>query len=159
MTTTRIVSAGIAFVCLFALANIPAAAEGKAYGKPLAGKDTIPISTLLAEPDKYAGQTVRVEGLVTGVCARRGCWMTLAPDKGAQDLRIKVDDDVIVFPIEAKGRRAIAEGQFTKIAMSLEETKAWRKHLAEERREEFDTSQVTEPMTYYQIQATGAVIL
>jgi hypothetical protein len=85
--------------------------------------------------------------------------MTLASDKEFQDLRIKVDDGVIVFPIEAKGKRAIAEGQFTKIEMTMEETIAYKKHHAEEHDEAFDPSQVTEPMTYYQIQATGAVIL
>ena len=80
------------------------------------------------------------------------------PDQEFQELRIKVDDGVIVFPIEAKGKRAIAEGQFSKIEMTMEETLAYRKHHAEEHNEEFDPGKVTEPMTYYQIKATGAVI-
>lgn len=162
MTTRRRISAGIALAfTMIAVSGIPAAAaaEGKVYGQPPAGKDTIKISALMAEPDKHVGQTVRVEGIVTEVCRKRGCWMTLASDKDRQDLRIKVDDGVIVFPIEAKGRRAIAEGRFTKIEMTMEETIAYRKHLAEEQNEKFDPSQVTEPMISYQIQATGAVIL
>jgi hypothetical protein len=85
--------------------------------------------------------------------------MTLATDEKLQELRIKVDDGVIVFPIEAKGKRAIAEGEFTKIEMTMEQTLAYKKHHAEEHNEEFDPSTVTEPLTYYQIKATGAVIL
>jgi hypothetical protein len=162
MTKTRIVSAGIGIsAILISLATSSAvfAGDGKVYGQPLRGSDTIKISVLLSEPDEYVGQTVRVEGLITGVCEKRGCWMSLASDAEFQELRIKVDDGVIVFPIEAKGKRAIAEGEFTKIEMTMEQTLAYKKHHAEEHNEEFDPSTVTEPLTYYQIKATGAVIL
>ena len=134
------------------------AGDGKAYGKPLTGEDTTKISVLMAEPDKFIGKTVRVEGLVTGVCEKRGCWMSLASDEEFQELRIKVDDGVIVFPIEAKGKHAVAEGEFTKIEMTMEQTLAYKKHHAEEHNEEFDPATVTEPLTYYQIKATGALI-
>ena len=33
---------------------------------------------LMANPEPYLGKTVRVEGLITGVCEKRGCWITLA---------------------------------------------------------------------------------
>jgi hypothetical protein len=111
MTKKRIVSVGFAIsAILISLAISPAAVagEGKAYGEPLSESDTTKISVLMADPDPYVGQTVRVEGLITGVCEKRGCWMTLATDEKLQELRIKVDDGVIVFPVEAKGKRAIA---------------------------------------------------
>ena len=141
------------------LVSVIAAGDGKLYGQPLSGTDTIEISVLLANPDDYLGQTVRVEGLVTGVCERRGCWMSLASDKEEfKELRVKVDDGVIVFPIEAKGRRATAEGVFGKIELTMEQTLNYRRHHAEEHGEEFDPTTVTEPLTYYQIKGTGAVI-
>jgi hypothetical protein len=139
-------------------APVWSAVEGT-YGKPLTGSDTVEISELLSHPDAYLDKVVRVEGLVTGVCEKRGCWMSLASDdEEFQEIRIKVDDGVIVFPLEAKGRRAIAEGVFTKIEMSLEQTVAYRKHHAEEHGEEFDPSSVTEPLVFYQIKGSGAVI-
>jgi hypothetical protein len=134
------------------------AEDGKVYGEPLTGTDTIAISELLANPDPYLGEVVRVEGLVTGVCEKRGCWMSLAGDEEFQEIRIKVDDGVIVFPMEAKGRRAVAEGVFTKIEMTMEQTIAYREHHAQEHGEEFDPSTVTEPLTFFQIRGTGAVI-
>lgn len=161
MRSKRIAPALLTLGVIVAAIGNPSAATadaGKAYGKPLTGADTTKISRLMAEPDTYVGKVVRVEGRVTAVCEKRGCWMTLAPDEGDRDLRIKVDDGEIVFPIEAKGKRAIAEGAFTRIAMSLEETIAYRKHLAEERDEAFDPASVKEPMTYYEIRATGAVV-
>ena len=149
------------FAILISLVVLSAvvAGDGKVYGEPLSGSDTTKISVLIAEPDKYVGQTVRVEGLVTGVCEKRGCWMSIASDKEFEEVRIKVDDGVIVFPIEAKGKRAIAEGEFTVIKMTMEQTLAYKKHHAEEHNLEFDPSTITEPLTYYQINATGAVIL
>ena len=139
--------------------SVVVAGDGKVYGEPLSGSDTTMISELIATPDKYEGQTVRVEGLVTGVCEKRGCWMSIASDKEFEEVRIKVTDGVIVFPMEAKGKRAIAEGEFTVIEMTMEQTLAYKKHHAEEHNLEFDPSAITEPLTYYQINATGAVIL
>jgi len=162
MTKTPICALLLGFsVLLISFVSAPAivAGDGKVYGEPLTGSDTTLISTLMAAPDEYVGRTVRVEGLITGVCEKRGCWMSLASDEEFQELRIKVDDGVIVFPIEAKGKRAIAEGQFIKIEMTLEQTVAYEKHHAEEHDEVFDPSKVVEPRTYYQIKATGAVIL
>jgi hypothetical protein len=153
----------IRITCLAALvliAAVPAlAGDEKSYGEPLTGTETVPIDVLLEDPEPYLGQVVRVEGLVTGVCEKRGCWMSLASDqKEFAEIRIKVDDGVIVFPMEAKGKHAIAEGVLTKIEMTMEQTLAYKKHHAEEHNEEFDPASVTEPLTFYQIKGTGAVI-
>lgn len=147
-----------ALVISLVITSAAVAGDGKVYGEPLSGTDTTKISVLMADPDRYVGKTVRVEGLITGVCEKRGCWMSLASDEEFEELRIKVDDGVIVFPLEAKGKRAIAEGEFTKIELTMEQTLAYKKHHAEEHNEEFDPRTVTEPLTYYQIKATGAVI-
>ena len=147
---------------LIMIATLPAAlgkSKDKAYGEPLTGKDSMEIHQLLGDPDPFLGKVVRVEGLVTGVCEKRGCWMTLASsDVEFEEIRIKVDDGVIVFPMEAKGKHAVAEGTLTKIEMTMEQTLDYMKHHAEEHDEEFDPTVITEPLVFYQIQATGAVI-
>ena len=144
---------------LVALLVSPAVAgKGKAYGEPLTGDDTTAISKILADPDAYVGKTVRVEGVVTGVCKKRGCWISLASDAEFQELRIKAEDGVIVFPMSAMGKRAIAEGVFRKIERTLEQTRAYKQHHAEEHGEEFNPASVTEPMVVYQIDVTGAVV-
>jgi len=68
------------------------------------------ISTILANPDNYEGKKVLVEGLVTSVCEARGCWMFIASDKNFQEIKIKVLDGVIVFPMSAQGKMAKVEG-------------------------------------------------
>jgi hypothetical protein len=73
-----------------------------------------PIAEVIDRPAAFANQTVRVEGVVTAVCEHMGCWMTLAPagatGQKPATLRVKVDDGVIVFPVSAKGRTAVAQG-------------------------------------------------
>jgi hypothetical protein len=140
-------------------ASVPAVAgSGKTYGEPLTGSDTTPISKLLSDPEPYLGKTVRVEGTVTGVCEKRGCWMSLASDREFEELRIKAEDGVIVFPVASKGHHAVAEGVFTKIELTLEQTVMRARHHAEEHGEGFDPDAITEPLTLYQINVTGAVI-
>jgi hypothetical protein len=148
-------------VCLIVgwIALSPAVASGTTYGQPLTGSDTIPIPELLSHPDDYLGEVVRVRGLVTKVCAKRGCWMAIAADEEEfKEIRIKVDDGVIVFPMEAKGHRAIAEGVFSKIELTMEQTLQMREHECMESGEKFDPSAVKGPMVVYQIKGHGAVI-
>jgi hypothetical protein len=73
-------------------------------------------------------------------------------------VRFKVEDDVIVFPLEVKGRRVEAEGRFVKHELDREAAARWQKHLADERGEPFDPASVTGPMAYYEIEGAGAVV-
>jgi len=139
------------------IAPAAAAEEGKTYGKGVSSTEVIKVSELVANADKYVGQTVRVEGVVIDVCAKRGCWMDLKSDGGK--VRIKVEDGVMVFPMDAKGKNAIAEGVFTKIEMTPEEARAHAKHQAEEKGQALDAANVPDaPAVVYQIAGTGAVI-
>ena len=138
------------------LLTVPAAAAD--YGKALSAAQPVQVSELIASPDKYVGKVVKVEGLVTDVCAKRGCWMVLAGDKEFQTIRIKVDDGVIVFPLEAKGKKAVAEGTFKKTDLTKEQTLEYLKHQAEESSRPFDPKSVTAGMTLYQLKGTGAKI-
>lgn len=148
-------------ICALAL-SLPAAAlaaEGKVYGNGVAAGDVVAVSELIANPETYVGKTVRVEGLITDVCPKRGCWMNLAGDKEFQTVRIKVDDGVIVFPLDAKGKHAVAEGVFSKTEITSEQAVEHAKHLAEEKGEKFDPAKAKDlPTVVYQIKGTGAVI-
>lgn len=134
------------------------AADGTKYGAGVTGAQLVKISELRANPDRYVGKTVRVEGLVTDVCPRRGCWMEVAGDKEFQTMRVKVDDGVIVFPLTAKGKVATVEGVFEKFVIPAEQVAAWKRHEAEEKGVPFDPKSVTGPENFYQIAGTGAVI-
>jgi hypothetical protein len=127
-------------------------------GKPLQLKNSVPIEQLVAEPDKYAGQTVRVKGKVTEVCQMMGCWMQLVDPESGKSVRIKVNDGEIVFPKEAVGRMATAEGKFARIPLTREQAVARARHEAEEQGRTFRPEAVTGPAVIYQIQGSGAIL-
>ena len=127
-------------------------------GSDISMKDTVLISSLLENPEKYLGKEVLVKGMITEVCKKRGCWMKLSSDKEFQDIMIKVKDGEIVFPLEAKGKMAVAEGKMEAIELSQEQAIKYFQHRAEEQGKEFDPESITGPMKIYRIKGTGAQI-
>lgn len=91
------------------------ALSGEVYGEGVSLAQSVAISEILDNVDAYAGERVRVEGLITAVCEHRGCWIDLAGDREFETLRVKVEDGVIVFPMEVRGKYAVAEGVVTKL--------------------------------------------
>ena len=76
-------------------------------GKEITIKEKTSISKILSAPAKYEGKTVVVEGEVLGVCEDKGCWIEIAGSKKDEKIKIKVEDGVIVFPQDAKGKTAL----------------------------------------------------
>jgi len=130
----------------------------KDYGKKLTLKEKTKVSDILSNPEKYAGKKVLVEGTVVDVCQQRGCWIKLSSDKEFEAIRFKVDDGVIVFPMEAKGKSARAEGVVSVKTYSKEDLIKQGEMHAKEEGTTFDPSTVTGPKTVVQIKGEGAVI-
>jgi cytochrome c-type biogenesis protein CcmE len=146
-----------AVLALAAIAATPGFAATK-YGKGVSEATPVKLSELMAKPDDYVGKVVKVEGLITEVCAKRGCWINVAGDKEFQSIRIKVEDGVIVFPMTDKGKRVVAEGTFKKTELTKEQAIARAEHEAEEKGTKCDASKITGPQTVYQITGVGAVV-
>lgn len=141
------------------LCSLASAGELK-LGKPLALKQPTPIAKLSASPEAYVGKVIQVKGRVVDLCQKMGCWMNLVDPAGeGSPLRIKVKDGEIVFPKEAVGKMAVAEGKFVRLDLTREQAIAMARHEAEENGRAFDPASITSGKTIYQIQGTGAVIL
>lgn len=134
-------------------------AQAETYGSGVKVAEATPISKILADPDAYVGKTVRIEGKVLDVCPMKGCWMELAGEDGKESLKVRVEDGVIVFPVDSKGKLAVAEGTVEAIPMTKEQYVGWLEHLAEERGEKFDAASIGEgPFRILQLKGTGARI-
>ena len=103
----------VLFVCAVVGLAAQESKEAKKYGTALTLTEVTKISDIYANPDKFAGKRVQVEGPVVDVCSEMGCWLALGSDKESQVLRFKVEDGVIVFPMSAKGKKAKVEGILT----------------------------------------------
>lgn len=134
------------------------AGNGNKYGKEITLKEKTKISAILANPQKFVGKNVLVEGTVVAVCEKRGCWIELASDEKFQKIKIKVKDGEIVFPLEESGKTALVEGTVYEIKMTKEQALESAKKEAEEHGKKFDPTTITGPVTLYQIKGLGAII-
>lgn len=140
------------------LASALCFAASNPLGKPLTLKQQTLIADISAKPADFVGKTIQVKGKISAVCEMMGCWMTLVDPASKASVKIKVKDGEIVFPADAVGKMAVAEGKLIKIEMTMEQAIAQAKHEAEENKKTFDPASITGPVTMYQIQGTGAVI-
>ena len=140
-------------------ASATVAPKGQTFGAGVKLTEATSVDAILADPKQFNGKTVRVEGMITDVCPKRGCWFEVAGDKPGQKLRFKVTDGEMVFPMEAKGKRAIAEGVIAVRELTLDETKARAEYEAKEYGKAYDPASITQPTAVVRIDGTGAVIL
>lgn len=137
----------------------PAKAEvvGTSYGAGVKLAETTPIDKILADPKAFQGKAVRVEGMITDVCPKRGCWLELAGSGPGKKLRFKVTDGEMVFPMDSKGKRAVAEGVVAVSELSIEESKQFAEYQAKEYGIPYDPASITTPTSVVRLDGTGAV--
>jgi len=95
---------------------LPLLASAQKLGDPVTLKETTTVKTILADPEKYLGKDVRVEGEITSVCQMAGCWIMLKDSSSPDPIMVKVDDGVIVFPKDGAGKKAVVQGKLEKVA-------------------------------------------
>ena len=128
------------------------------YGAGLSLETETELARILENPAAFEGQLVRVRGIVKDVCPMRGCWIDLADASGSDNIRVKVTDGEIVFPLSAKNATAVVEGTVQRIELDEQENRNWQQHLAEERGETFDPESIQGPATLWRIVGIGAEI-
>ncbi len=90
-------------------------------GEALGDSPSVAFKDVLGDPQKFAGKTVIVEGIVERVCKAEGCWMQIAPEAGAaESVRVTFDHKFSV-PKDADKMRFRAEGVFRLKVLSKEE--------------------------------------
>jgi len=148
MIRTRILSSFLVFVFFISTQ----AAEEK-YGKEITLKDKTPISVILESPEKFEGKTVLVEGTVAAVCEHRGCWIDIESEN--EKIKVKVEDGVIVFPTDAKGKLALVEG----VVAEVKDDSCDTEHSeSSENKESSGCCSVEKKVKNYRIEGLGALI-
>lgn len=104
--------------CAILLVVLPAAlpllAGQQKLGQGVTIKTATAVKAILAEPEKYLGKEVMVEGEITKVCQMAGCWIMLKDASSAEPIMVKVDDGVIVFPKDGAGKKVAVQGKLEK---------------------------------------------
>jgi len=123
------VSASALLLCV----SVVSAAAVKKYGKPLTLKEMTKVSDIYAKPDAFNGKRVKVQGPVVDVCSMQGCWIAIGSDKEFQSIRFKVEEGVIVFPMDSKGLTATVEGVVSVTVMSVADQIAAAQEMEKEK--------------------------
>ena len=122
----KLVSALLLAASLSACASLP---EGERIGEPMQSGAVHTFAAVDASPADYFEQTVLVEGTVTAVCKKMGCWMQIE-DEGATAM-VRWEEGCggrYAFPESAIGKRVVIQGSVYPKTISDEDAE----HLAEE---------------------------
>lgn len=121
--------------------------RGAALGK----SKKVSINNVLKDPTKYAGKTVRVEGVIVRSCKTEGCWAELAQNKESKSVRVKMKDHAFFIPLQSAGAKARAEGVFQVKTL----TKAQVDHMIEEDGAKFANRNADGSVTEVSFEASG----
>lgn len=130
-----------------------AAGEWSHYGQPFAGTDIKPATEVLGDPASFVDQTVIVEGKVTDVCQKAGCWMVITDDE--RTMRVLMKDHSFAVDKGGTGAHCRVEGQIMAKEVDPEEVAHFESESA-------NTDQMPEKQAkdniVYQLVATGVAM-
>ena len=120
------------------------------------------IPYLINNANQFLDKQIVTEGKIVDVCPMKGCWIEIKDSDSDQIIRVKVQDDVIIFPQDSKEKKVIVNGVFTKIEFTEDQAIKWKIHLAEEKGlklEESDVNLDSSDLIEYRIKGLGAKII
>src|SRR5688572_3932428 len=115
------------------------------------GTKKVSLEKVLGSPDKYAGKTVAVEGVIVRSCKKEGCWMEMAAKEGGKSVRVTFGDHAFFIPLNAAGMKVRAQGVFKTNVLSKEKVD----HLINDDGAKFDKRNADGTVTEVSFDATG----
>ena len=124
-------------------------------GAEIGESKIVSIKDALADPEKFDGKTVRVDGFVVRSCKMKGCWAEIADAKDSKtSVRVTMKDHAFFIPLKSAGFRAVAEGYFRVKTLDAKHVK----HLVEEDGAKFDKINEDGTVTEVAFVANGIVL-
>ena len=111
----------------------------------------VDLEKALGAPDKYAGKTVAVDGVIVRSCKKEGCWMEMASKEGGKSVRVTFGDHAFFIPLNAAGMKVKAQGVFKTKILSKEHVD----HLINDDGAKFDNRNADGTVTEVSFDATG----
>lgn len=89
-----------------------ALAGPRQFGAPMPDGEALPLAVLLQQEGHADAGPVKVQGRVTEVCQKEGCWLVLAD--GTEFARVKMAGHAFAVPADARGA-ALVFGTLTEV--------------------------------------------
>ena len=97
-----------------------------------------------------------VTGTVLEVCQKKGCWMTLQPTGGDENVTVRFKDYSFFMPKTLSGNRVVVAGQAKRTEVSVADLR----HYAEDAgKSAAEIAAITEPEVEIELTATGVRVL
>lgn len=109
------------------------------------------VEKAFAQPEKVAGQTVEVRGVIVRSCKKEGCWMEMADKEGGKSVRVTFGDHAFYIPLNSAGLAVRAQGTFKTNVLSKEKVD----HLIKDDGAKFDKINPDGTVTEVSFDATG----
>jgi hypothetical protein len=119
----------LVLLALAATAAAPALAtgpQGKHFGEAFTDAKVVPLADVMADVEKFAGKTIKVEGTIKDVCQNKGCWLVVTD--GDREMRVTFKDYGFFVPKDSRDRKVVMEGTVARKILS----EGAAKHYAEE---------------------------
>ncbi|RMG11426.1 MAG: DUF4920 domain-containing protein [Deltaproteobacteria bacterium] len=113
-------------------------------------EQAVTLAAIAADPEAFAGKTVRIDGKVEKVCAKKGCWLALADGSGAEPVRVTMKDYGFFVPTDCVGKAVTVQGKVELREVSVEE----QVHFAKDEGREVDPATL-KPVKKVSIVASG----
>lgn len=126
-----------------------------ARGAPIGDSKALALADVLADPEAFAGENVRVTGFIVRSCKREGCWAELGAAKDSKTtVRVTMKDHGFFIPLASAGFAADAEGVFSINTLSKEKVQ----HLVEDDGAVFENINEDGTVTEVSFVASGIVL-
>jgi hypothetical protein len=122
----------------------------KAPAKSSATLPRVGVKELLSNPTNYEGKQIVLEGFVTDICKKKGCWAMLHdadPDAKGQ-VRVKQDDDASSFKAflpEIQGKTVLVTGEVHETRIDAEYLDKWEARVKEAQKDKAKAKEQEEP--------------
>lgn len=124
-------------------------------GAALGDSKTVSLKDVLADPKKYEGKMVMLDGYVVRSCKMQGCWAEIGDEKKSKtSVRVTMKDHQFFIPLKSAGFRAKAEGYFKTKTIAAKQVK----HLIEDDGAKFDKINEDGTVTELAFIASGIVL-
>ncbi len=154
----KLILAALLAVNVFAVNAQPPQGDanpGDTYGEKVNAENAILVAELPALLENKEKATVTVKGVVTDVCSKKGCWITLeTADK--TKVFVKMKDYGFFVPVAAIGKTVALTGEAKIKTTSVDELKHYAED-ANKSKEEIDA--IKEPQKEIRFTASGITVL
>ncbi|KAF2508047.1 DUF4920 domain-containing protein [Flavobacterium zhairuonense] len=105
--------------------------------------------------DQKSIKNVAVKGMVTDVCEKRGCWVTIKTENGSSFF-VKMKDYAFFVPTALKGKNVVLEGNAEKKITSVDELKHYAKDA---KKSPAEINAITMPKEEIRFMASGIKVV